>query len=60
MDIFRMIAIAIVMIVPTFVFTALLYVFLPTMWMLLPAIVIMAILYFLIVTGKFSGKTQTN
>ena len=55
-----MIAIAIVMIVPTFVFTALLYVFLPTMWMLLPAIVIMAILYFLIVTGKFSGKTQTN
>ena len=60
MDIFRMIAIAIVMIVPTFVFTALLYVWFHTTWMLLPALVIMAILYFLIVTGKFSGKTQTN
>ena len=60
MNIFRMIAIAIVMIVPTFVFTALLYVIYPTMWMLLAVIVIMAILYFLIVTGKFSRKTQTT
>jgi hypothetical protein len=60
MDIFRMIGIAIVMIIPTFVFTALLYSWFHTMWMLLPAIVIMAILYFLIVTGKFSGKAQTT
>ena len=60
MDIFRMIGIAIVMIIPTFVFTALLYVFVPTMWMLPIAVVIMAVLYFLIVTGKFSGKTQTS
>jgi hypothetical protein len=60
MDIFRMIGLAIVMIIPTFVLTALLHVWFHTIWMLLPAIVIMAILYFLIVTGKFSSKTQTN
>ncbi|MFC1885153.1 hypothetical protein ACFL2O_10320 [Thermodesulfobacteriota bacterium] len=60
MDIFRMIGIAVVMIVPTFVLTALLYVFFPTIWMLLPAIVVIAILYSLIVTGKFSKKAQTT
>lgn len=58
MDLVRKLAIAIVMIIPAFVFGGLVWHWFGSWWAVLVVEVIAVILYFLIITGKFSRPLQ--
>ena len=58
MDLVRKIAIAIVMIVPTFVISGLIWVAVPSWWVVLGVMIAMAVIYSMVIRGKFR-RTQT-
>ena len=64
MDLFRKLGIAVVFIVPTFVFSGLLYSWfdglsMTVAWLAVLAVfIIMIVLYTMIITGKFSGAGE--
>ena len=57
MDLVRKIAVAIVMIVPTFVFSGLIWAAVPSWLVVLGVMIVMAVIYSMIIRGKFR-RTQ--
>jgi hypothetical protein len=60
MDLFRKIGIGVAMIIPTFVFCGLIYSLLHSWWLVFLMMIIMAVIYGLIISGKFARSPQTS
>jgi len=58
MDIVRKIGTAIVFIIPTFVFSGLIWSWFHSWLCVFGMMIIVAIIYFMIITGKFAGTSQ--